>query len=177
MIEITPKTSLCRKTDFSLDSQFIFPPPHSRLLRNKIFCVKNYQDIIKLRQEKFLTCLDKILSRSYQGVPRNVCLSRSWQDVSSFARVNKILHVMARCIKFPFTMLKLTLDPTTCDFYKQPSNFYLGFHLNENRQQEGAGVKGCESITKAYEFRAKDDQNCKNYSLKVTSIRPCKLNN
>ena len=66
-----------------------FSPPHSGLF-------------IKLRQEKFLTCLDKILSRSYQGVPRNVCLSRSWQDVSSLARVNKILLVMARCIKFLF---------------------------------------------------------------------------
>ena len=75
--------------------------------KRNFLCVKNYQDLIKLRQEKFLTCLDKILSRSYQGVPRNVWLSRSWQDVSSIARVNKILHVMGRCIKFRFTGLTL----------------------------------------------------------------------
>ena len=79
------------------------------LSRNKIFqnflCVKNFQDLNKLRKENFLTCLDKILSRSYQGVPRNICVSRSWQDISSFARVIKILHFMVRCIKFCFTGL------------------------------------------------------------------------
>ena len=72
----------------------------SGCLEKVFLCFKNYQDFIKLRQENFLTCLDKILPRSYQGVPRNfvyqvlgkMCqvlheLARScltWQGVSSF---------------------------------------------------------------------------------------------
>ena len=51
----------------------------------------------------FLTYLDEIVRRTYQGDPRNISISSSWQDGSSFARVNKILHGMASCIKFRFT--------------------------------------------------------------------------
>ena len=86
---------------FCLDSRSHHLTPGC--LQTNSLCVKSYQDLIKLRQENFLTYLDKILSRSYQGVRRNVCLSRSWLDVSSFARVNKILHHMGRCVKFRFT--------------------------------------------------------------------------
>ena len=59
--------------------------------------------IIKIRQENFLTCLDRILSRFYQGVPIIIFLSSSWQDVSSFVRVIKILHDVASCIKLRYT--------------------------------------------------------------------------
>ena len=70
--------------DFSLDCGFIFAPPHFGLLRKNIFlCAKNYQDLIKLRQENSLTCLDKILSRSYQGVPRNIV----YQDLGKIIQV------------------------------------------------------------------------------------------
>ena len=57
-------------------------------------CAKNDQDLNKLRREIDLTCLSKILSRSYKGVPRNSCHSRSWEEVSNFARIIMILHDM-----------------------------------------------------------------------------------
>ena len=84
-----------------------FHPVTSGCLEKVFLCVKNYQDFIKLRQENFLTCLDKILPRSYQGVPRNfvyqdlgkMCqvlheLARScmtWQGVSSFVSLGNLL--------------------------------------------------------------------------------------
>ena len=66
-----------------------FHPVTSGCLENVFLCVKNYQDFIKLRQENFLTCLDKILPRSYQGVPRNFV----YQDLGKMCQV---LHELAR---------------------------------------------------------------------------------
>ena len=66
-----------------------FHPVTSGCLDKIFLCVKNYQDFIKLRQENFLTCLDKILPRSYQGVPRNFV----YQDLGKMCQV---LHELAR---------------------------------------------------------------------------------
>ena len=71
-----------------IPGSFFHPVTSARV--EKIFvCVKNYQDFIKLRQENFLTCLDKILPRSYQGVPRNFV----YQDLGKMCQV---LHELAR---------------------------------------------------------------------------------
>ena len=101
MIQITPKTSFCRKTDFSLDSQFVFPPPHSGLLRNKVFymsriikilssyakksswhvLIRSCQDLIKVFQEMFVY---QDLGKMFQVLHELTRSFMSWQGVSSF---------------------------------------------------------------------------------------------
>ena len=74
--------------------------------RRFFLCAKFCRDLNKLRPEKFLTCIDMILPRSYQGVSRNFWYnglgkssqvlqesSRScmtWQGVSSFVSLGYI---------------------------------------------------------------------------------------
>ena len=67
-----------------------------------VFCVKIFCDLSKFCQEKFWPCPDKVFSRFFQNNPKVFGQSRSWQYVSSFARIIKILHDMASCIKFRF---------------------------------------------------------------------------
>ena len=106
MIQITPKTSLCRKTDFSLYSLFIFPPPHSGLLGNKIFCMSR---IIKILSSYAKKSSWHVLIRSCQDLIKVFQEMFVYQDLGKmfqvFARVNKILHDMASCFKFRFTGL------------------------------------------------------------------------
>ena len=84
MIQITPKTSLCRKTDFSLDSQFIFPPPHSGFLGNKYF---------------YMSRIIKILS-SYANKSSWHVLIRSCQDLIKVFQETLSIKILARCVKF-----------------------------------------------------------------------------
>ena len=76
----------------------------------------------------FLTCLDKILSRYYQGVPEKYCLSRSCQDVSSSPSVFKLMRDMARCIKFRFTKL-LILEMTALRETNKKRNSEFNFGI------------------------------------------------
>ena len=68
-------------------------------------CANFYQDLSKLRQKTFSICLGEILSGSCRGVTRNICQSRSWRDVSSFASVINISIDGLRCLKFYVTGL------------------------------------------------------------------------
>ena len=84
MIQITPKTSLCRKTDFSLDSQFVFPPPHSGLFRNNVF---------------YMSRIIKILS-SFAKKSSWQVLIRSCQDLTKVFQEILSIKILARCVKF-----------------------------------------------------------------------------
>ena len=107
-------------------SWFIFHPVTSGCFEKIFLCVKNYQDFIKLRQKNFLTCLDKILPISYQGVPRNVVyqdlrkmcqvlheLARScmtWQGVSSFVSLGLLEELRLLRFKFFFENVIQTVN-------------------------------------------------------------------
>ena len=69
--------------------------------------IKICQDFVKSCQETFLVYLDKLLRRSYQDLPWNFGISRSWQDFSSFARSVKMTHILSRSTKFQFSGLDL----------------------------------------------------------------------
>ena len=71
--------SFIRKVFFSYHTCF----------KNCFLYVKIDKDLSMVRQENIFTFRGKILSRSYHGVPKNFCLSRSWQNVLSFTRVLK----------------------------------------------------------------------------------------
>ena len=95
-----PKNNFMQ-TDFSLDSQFIFPPPQSGLLRNTIFYVsriikilsgyakkvlwhvliRSCQDLIKVLQEMFVY---QDLGKMIQVMHELTKSCMSWQVVSSF---------------------------------------------------------------------------------------------
>ena len=81
--------------DFSLDSRFISPPPHFGLLgkKNIFLRAKNYQDLIKLRQENSSTCQDLIKVYQeifvYQDLGKIIQVLQEltrWQGVSNFVR-------------------------------------------------------------------------------------------
>ena len=74
----------------------LFAPIFNRKFDSKFFkaymlpncfsiCAKFYQDLNKLRQENFLTCIDKILSRSHQGFSSKLC----YHDLGKILRVKQ----------------------------------------------------------------------------------------
>ena len=65
--------------------------------------IKICQDYLKSCQDISFAFLDKIIPRYYQDASWNVGVSNYCQDVSSFARDAKIMHVLSRYIKFRST--------------------------------------------------------------------------